>query len=154
MPSAPSSSPGSTQIPILSPRRAAPRGPMAAPDVRAFRASILHFRDDPGVAAAPESYEYLEDGLLVVEDGRVARVGPAQALLAALPRATAVADRRGALILPGFVDAHIHYSQTDVIASPGRNLLHWLEPDSFPEEARFAERAHAREGPPCVLRSL
>src|SRR5260221_872398 len=145
MPSAPSSSPGSTRFPILSPRRAAPRGPMAAPDVRAFRASILHFRDDPGVAAAPESYEYLEDGLLVVEDGRVARVGPAQALLAALPRATAVADRRGALILPGFVDAHIHYSQTDVIASPGRNLLHWLEQYTFPQETRFAKRAHPAE---------
>jgi guanine deaminase len=113
--------------------------------VRAFRASILHFRDDPGVASAASSFEYFEDGLLIVEDGRVARVGPAEPLLASLPRATPVVDRRPALILPGFVDAHIHYAQTDVIASAGRGLLHWLEQYTFPEEARFAQHAHALE---------
>jgi guanine deaminase len=49
------------------------------------------------------------------------------------------------LILPGFIDTHIHYSQTDVIASPGHNVLHWLEHYTFPEEARFADAAHAAE---------
>src|SRR5882672_457280 len=130
MPSAPSSSDG---------------GRMAAPDARAFRAAILHFRDDPGVASAADTFEYLEDGLLVVEDGRVARLGPAEPLLASLPRDTNVVDRRPALILPGFVDAHVHYAQTDVIASPGRGLLHWLEHYTFPEEARFASGEHAAE---------
>ncbi|MEP7067959.1 MAG: guanine deaminase, partial [Usitatibacter sp.] len=113
--------------------------------MRAYRASILHFRDDPGIEAAAGSFEHFDDGLLVVADGRVVRVGPAEPLLAALPRETRVVDRRGALILPGFVDAHVHYAQTDVIASPGRNLLHWLEHYTFPEEARFAQRAHAAE---------
>jgi guanine deaminase len=113
--------------------------------VRAFRAAILHFRDDPGVTSAASSFEYFADGLLIVEDGRVARVGPAEPLLASLPRATPVVDRRPALILPGFVDAHIHYAQTDVIASAGRNLLHWLEQYTYPEEARFAQHAHAAE---------
>src|SRR5258708_38203759 len=135
MPSAPSCSHGS---PLAG-------GRMAAPELRAFRASILHFRDDPGLASAASSFEYFEDGLLVVEDGRVARVGPAQPLLASLPRAAQVLDRRPALILPGFVDTHIHYSQTDVIASAGRNVLHWLEQYTFPEEARFAQQAHALE---------
>jgi guanine deaminase len=118
---------------------------MSAADIRAFRASILHFREDPGVASAASSFEHFEDGLLVVEDGRVARVGPAQPLLASLPRGMQVVDRRPALILPGFVDAHIHYAQTDVIASAGRNLLHWLEQYTFPEEARFEQHAHALE---------
>lgn len=118
---------------------------MAGRDVRAFRASILHFRDDPGSASPAESFEYLEDGLLVVEDGRVARMGPAAALAASLPREVEVVDRRGALMLPGFVDAHIHYAQTDVIASAGPDLLHWLERYIFPEEARFAQGAHAAE---------
>ncbi len=118
---------------------------MSVARVRAFRASILHYRDDPGTAAASSSHEFHEDGLLIVEEGRVARIGPAPPLLASLPRDVEVVDRRGCLILPGFVDAHIHYSQTDVIASAGRNLLHWLEQYTFPEEARFAERAHADE---------
>ena len=49
-----------------------------------------------------------------------------------------------ALILPGFIDTHIHYPQTDVIASGGRNLLDWLEHYTFPAERRFEEAAHAR----------
>lgn len=118
---------------------------MSVPRVRAFRASILHYLDDPGATASTSSHEFHEDGLLVVEDGHVARLGPAPPLLASLPRDVEVVDRRGSLILPGFVDAHVHYSQTDVIASAGRNLLHWLDEYTFPEEARFAERAHADE---------
>ena len=115
-------------------------------ELRAFRGAILHFRDDPGAGTpAPESFEYFEDGLLVVRDGRVEQVGPAEPLMAALPRGIEIVDRRGALILPAFVDAHIHYAQTDVIASEGRNVLDWLERYTFPEEARFADRAHAAE---------
>jgi len=118
---------------------------MAAAESRAFRASLLHFRDDPGSVRADRAFEHFEDGLLVVENGRVARVGPAKDLLATLPPGFEVVDRRGSLILPGFIDTHIHYSQTDIIASPGHNVLHWLENYTFPEEARFAEASHAAE---------
>lgn len=111
--------------------------------VQAFRGSILHFRDDPGASASAGSYEYFEDGLLIVDDGRIAGVGPAEPLLGTLTRDVKVLDCRGQLILPGFIDAHIHYSQTDVIASAGRNLLHWLEQYTFPEEQRFADHDHA-----------
>ena len=113
--------------------------------MRACRASILHFRDDPGSASPAGSHEYFEDGLLVVDGGRVVRAGPAEPLLASLPRDTQVVDRRGAMLLPGFVDAHVHYAQTDVIASAGRDLLDWLERYTFPAEERFADRAHAAE---------
>ncbi|HUQ27999.1 MAG TPA: guanine deaminase [Usitatibacter sp.] len=116
-----------------------------AADLRAFRGGLLHFRGDPGSSSAPESFEYIEDGLLVVEKGHVARTGPAAALLPCLPPDVQVVDRRGMLIIPGFIDAHTHYVQTDVIASPGRNVLHWLESNIFPEEARFAEYAHGAE---------
>ncbi len=114
-----------------------------AADLRAFRGGLLHFRGDPGSSSDPASYEHLDDGVLVVERGRVSRLGPAAEVLAALPRGIEVVDRRGDLMLPGFIDAHVHYSQTDVIASPGRNVLDWLENHIFPEEARFADRAHA-----------
>jgi guanine deaminase len=71
---------------------------MTAPRPRAHRASILHFGDDP--ASAADAFEYLEDGLLLVEDGRVARVGPADALLKSLPGEIAVVDHRPGLIVP------------------------------------------------------
>ncbi len=115
-------------------------------DTIAFRGSILHFLRDPGDASDPVgAYEYFEDGLLVVRDGCVAEAGPARDVLARLPAGTPVTDRSGKLILPGFVDCHIHYSQTDVIASYGEQLLEWLERYTFPAERRFADAEHARE---------
>jgi guanine deaminase len=120
-----------------------------APDagaVAAFRGSILHFLDDPGDAREPSgACEYFEDGLLVVRDGRVAAVGPADALRPTLGPEAAIADHSGRLILPGFVDLHVHFPQTDIIGSYGAELLEWLERYAFPCEARFADGAHARQ---------
>ncbi len=53
-------------------------------------------------------------------------------------------DHRGKLIVPGFIDTHVHYPQTDIIASPSPGLLHWLDTYTFPEERRFAEPEYAR----------
>ena len=114
----------------------------AAP--QAYRASILHFLSDPGSSNDPRAPQYFEDGLLVVDGGHVVAVGPAQALLATLPAGAPVTDLRPRLILPGFVDTHIHYPQTDVIASYGTQLLDWLERYTFPAERRFDDAAHAR----------
>ena len=113
--------------------------------VAAHRGTVLHFKADPGDSAEPGSYELIEDGLLVVSGGRIDAVGPAVPLLAGLPSSVPVIDHAGALLLPGFVDTHIHYCQTDVIASGGRQLLDWLEDYTFPAERRFAEAAHAAE---------
>ena len=110
--------------------------------LRAFRGSILHFLADPGSGYG--GCEYIEDGLLLVEDGWVLRTGPATALLATLPAGTPLVDHTGCLLLPGFVDTHIHHAQTDVIASGGSTLLDWLERHTFPAERRFADAAHAR----------
>jgi len=55
-----------------------------------------------------------------------------------------VIDHGNRLIMPGFIDAHIHYPQADVIASGGRNLLDWLERYALPEEARFADLGYAQ----------
>lgn len=110
----------------------------------AFRGEVLHFLRDPGDAADPAgAYEYLEDGMLVVRDGCVAEVGPARDVLGRLPAGTQVVDRCGKLLLPGFVDCHIHYPQTDVIASYGEQLLEWLEKYTYPAERAFADPAHA-----------
>jgi len=113
--------------------------------VHAFRASILHFLADPGDHDAAASWQYLDDGLLLVDDGRVVDLGPAAQLLSGLAADCAVTAFPGRLLMPGFVDTHIHYVQTDVIASPGRGLLDWLNDYTFPAEQRFADRLHATE---------
>jgi guanine deaminase len=109
-----------------------------------LRGSILHFLRDPGAEADPAAWEYWDDGCLKIVDGRVAAVGPADQVLKARGVQDALHDHRGKLILPGFVDTHVHYAQVDVIASYGRQLLDWLNEYTFPAERAFADPDHAR----------
>ena len=120
----------------------------------AFRASIFHCLADPGQTAAASASEYVEDGLLVVDDGVVTAIGPAEQLQPALPDDVAVEDLRGKLILPGFIDCHVHYSQLDIIAAYGEQLLDWLHRYAYPEEARFADAAYARDVADAFLDGL
>ncbi|WP_332673385.1 guanine deaminase [Aromatoleum sp.] len=113
-----------------------------SPSLRAVRGALVHFLDDPGDAGAA-ACEHVEDGVLIVRNGRVAESGPAADLLVKLPAGTPVDDHRGKLVLPGFIDTHIHYAQTDVVASYGEQLLAWLEKYTFPAERRFEDAAHA-----------
>ena len=112
---------------------------------KAFRASIFHCLDDPGENDRPGAWQYFDDGLLVVDDGKVAALGPAAELMRTLPDAVSVEDYRGSIITPGLVDCHVHYSQLDIIAADGSKLLDWLTRYAYPEEARFADAAYASE---------
>ncbi|MBR0564527.1 guanine deaminase [Azoarcus sp. L1K30] len=112
--------------------------------LHAVRGELLHFTADPEDAGAA-AFVHHHDGLLVIEDGHVRESGPATALLPKLPADARITDYRGKLILPGFVDTHVHYAQTDIIASYGEQLLAWLEKYTFPTEARFADPSHAGE---------
>ncbi|MEJ2603698.1 MAG: guanine deaminase [Gammaproteobacteria bacterium] len=109
-------------------------------DIRAFRASILHCLADPGEATASDAVEYLEDGVLVVEGGRIATLGPAAEILPAVKNHMEVTDYRPRLLVPGFIDCHVHYPQIGMVASWGEQLLEWLERYTYPAERRFAER--------------
>jgi guanine deaminase len=110
----------------------------------AFRGSILHFLGDPA-DLGERAHEFFDDGLLVVRDGRVEKVGEARALLSDLSPDTELTDYSGYLIVPGFIDTHIHFPQTDVIAAYGAQLLEWLDKYTFPAERQFADAAHARD---------
>ncbi|WP_296597235.1 guanine deaminase [Phenylobacterium sp.] len=109
----------------------------------AYRAALLHMLDDPSRVPAAEAHAYHPDGLLLVEDGHVAAFGAWDALGPTLPEGTPVEHLPGRLIAPGFVDAHVHYPQVDVIAAWGAQLLDWLNTHTFPAEMAFADRAHA-----------
>ena len=117
---------------------------MKGHDICALRAEIVHCVGDPADLGGA-AIEHFADGLLVIRDGRVAQLAPAEALLSSLPADCEVADHRGKLIVPGFIDTHVHYSQTDIIASFGEQLLSWLEKYTFPAEAAFADPDHASE---------
>lgn len=124
------------------------------PQAKAYRAALLHCVADPREVGIERSHEYFEDGLLVVADGKVAQIGHAAELLPTLAAGTEVVEYPNALITPGFVDTHIHYPQTGMIASYGEQLLDWLETYTFPTERAFADKAHAGEVAEVFLNEL
>ena len=113
--------------------------------IKAIRGDFLHCLADPGPDGDAAAFEAMHDGLLVVRDGKIESLQPAANLLPQLGPDVVIDDWRGQLIVPGLIDCHVHYPQVDVIASHGTQLLDWLERYTFPEERKFAERAHADE---------
>ena len=111
---------------------------------RVLRGRVLRFVREPEGIWDVTSYVYAEDGAILVRDGRVAEIGPAQHVLAVAGEGVEVIDHRPHLLMPGFIDTHIHMPQMQVIASWGAQLLDWLNTYTFPEEAKFADPAHAQ----------
>ncbi|MEZ5846903.1 MAG: guanine deaminase [Geminicoccaceae bacterium] len=99
----------------------------------ALRGRLLCFAD------GPDRPTYIERGILVIENGRISTMGEDPALADGL----VVEDFGERLIMPGFIDTHLHYPQTQVIGSYGAQLLEWLQRYTFVEEQRFADPAHA-----------
>ncbi|WP_138469696.1 guanine deaminase [Poseidonocella sp. HB161398] len=111
---------------------------------RLILGQTLSFTADPFAVPHDEAVRHERRGAVLVEDGRIAAVGPADALRAAHPQAQ-VTDHGDGLILAGFVDSHVHYPQTAMIASWGKRLIDWLNDYTFPEEMRFADPDYAAE---------
>ncbi|AHF85110.1 guanine deaminase [Rhizobium leguminosarum bv. trifolii WSM1689] len=108
-----------------------------------LRGRLLSFHRAPLSLADSQSYLYEEDGGLLVEDGLITAIGPYADVQAKAAADTAEIDHRPHLIMPGFIDMHLHFPQMQVIASYAANLLEWLNTYTFPEECRFVESAHA-----------
>ena len=111
----------------------------------AYRSSFFHCLSDPGPHSNEQAVEYLDDGLLIVKDGSVEALGKAADLMPGLSENIEQVDLRGKLIVPGFVDCHVHYPQVDIIASYGEQLLDWLNKYAYPVEQQFSDPAHAQE---------
>jgi guanine deaminase len=92
----------------------------------------------------PETARHDSRGGVLISDGRIAATGNADDLRRNHPEAS-VTDYGDRLILPGFIDAHLHYPQTAIIASWGKRLIDWLNTYTFPEESRFNNAAYASE---------
>src|SRR6202167_1429722 len=122
--------------------------------MRAIRGRLLSFVRAPTGAGDAQSYRYIADGIVLIGDGRIEQVGAAAELEARLSSGLAVDHYPDMLIMPGFIDPHIHYPQTQVIASYGAQLLEWLEKYTFVEEQKFADRTHAARNAEFFLDEL
>ena len=119
----------------------------------AYRASILHFTKAPD--SQGNGVGYFEDGILVVANGKVQALDHAENLLPSLRSSNiTVQDHTGSLIMPGFIDSHVHYPQIDVIGSYGEQLLDWLNNYTFPAELRFADSEYAASAAQFFMQQL
>ncbi len=114
---------------------------MSTPTVT-ITGNFLHCVDDP-YTGGPDAVEYIGEGMMLIEDGHISALGPAASI--EVPPNAQQLSYQGKLIVPGFIDTHVHYPQVDVIASYGSQLLDWLERYTFPTESRFDDPAVAHD---------
>ncbi|EAT12221.1 guanine deaminase [Bermanella marisrubri] len=105
--------------------------------MQVYRSSILDFDTDGAL-------RYLPDGLLFIENGKVKNLGHFDDLIHQASEQNII-DYRQNIIMPGFIDTHVHYPQVDVIASYGEQLLDWLNQYTFPTEESFKDPSIAEE---------
>ena len=112
---------------------------------KAYRAGVVHSIGDPDKVGLENSFEYYADGAIVVENGIIQAIGNAQDILAKESADIEVVSYENKLITSGFIDTHVHYPQTGMIASYGEQLLDWLNNYTFPAEGKFEDVAHAEK---------
>jgi guanine deaminase len=113
--------------------------------ITAIRGPALTFTGDPFAAGVEATMRHESDAIIGMAGGRITHFGPADAVRAQLPPGTHIKEYgRDALILPGFIDCHVHYPQTQIIGAGGEQLLDWLDKYTFVAEQEFADVEHAR----------
>lgn len=127
---------------------------MRVANTQAYRAALLYCVADPATVGDATSYRYIEDGILLVREGRILALGAAADMLPTLDTATPLTTYANALIVPGFIDTHIHYPQTEMIASHGEQLLDWLQNYTFVAEQKYADTEYAERAAAVFLDEL
>ncbi len=113
-------------------------------NVKILRGRLLSFSAAPQGPEDTSAYSYEEDGALLIRNGKIAAKGVFSEVRNAAPPTAEIIDHRPHLILPGFIDTHIHFPQAQVIASWADQLLDWLNDYTFPCELKFADKAHGK----------
>ncbi len=110
---------------------------------RLLRGRVLSFLDEPDGVEDTSVYRYCEDGAVLIRDGIIVASGDHADVALRASETAQIIDHRPYLLMPGFIDTHVHFPQMQVIASWAAQLLDWLNTYTFPEEGKFADPAHA-----------
>lgn len=123
--------------------------------IKAIRASII---DIAQVVDKPEEIEknirFIEDGLLLINNGRIEWVGRWEEGKDKIPASVRIRSYPGKLVMPGFIDTHIHYPQAEMVGAYGEQLLEWLNNYTFPTEARYKDEDYSREMSTFFIKQL
>jgi guanine deaminase len=118
----------------------------AKPETIALRGAALTFTDDPFRVGVQKAMRYESDAIVVMADGKITHFGPASEVQSKLPAGTKVTrNAKDTLMTAGFIDSHVHFPQTPMIAAYGEQLLDWLNKYTFPTEQKYADKEFARE---------
>ncbi|MEH6394314.1 guanine deaminase [Pseudoalteromonas sp.] len=107
-------------------------------------ADILDFIDDPA-KAGEDAHRFFAKGALVIQHGKVIKLGFEQDILPSLDKTAKIIRHDGKLVMPGMIDTHIHLPQTEMVGAYGEQLLTWLTEYAFPTEKKFANEAYATQ---------
>ena len=117
----------------------------------AIRGAMLTFKNDPFFKDMKDCMVYESDAIVVMEGGKITQAGPANQILPTLGDIP-VKQYKDSLIVPGFIDCHVHYPQTEIIAAYGEQLIEWLNNYTFVAEQGFINKEHAQEVAEVFLR--
>ncbi|WP_278583272.1 guanine deaminase [Eikenella corrodens] len=109
-----------------------------------IRSAMLTFKKDPFFHEMDECLVYESDAVIVMEGGKITQVGRAQDILPSLD-GVEIKHYTDSIIIPGFIDSHVHYPQTEIIGAYGEQLLDWLNNYTFIAEQGFKNKEHASE---------
>ena len=92
-----------------------------------------------------DQVRYIEDGVLITEQGKIRWFGTWEDAQVYLPLNIEIQHYPEQLIIPGMIDTHIHFPQTEMVGAYGEQLLSWLNTYTFPTEIQFKDKAYAQE---------
>ena len=125
---------------------------------RSLKAIRGNFLDIVKTVEQPEEIEshlrFIEDGLMLVRSGKVEWFGQWEEGKHLIPEGIRVRDYSGKMIVPGFIDTHIHYPQSEMVGAYGEQLLEWLNKHTFPAERRYNDIEYAREMSAFFIKQL
>ncbi|RDJ26911.1 guanine deaminase [Bosea caraganae] len=121
---------------------------------KALRGRAISFRGNPFEQPAETCLVHHDDALVIIEGGVIEACGPYAELRHTLPDGVVPIEYPDAIICAGFIDAHVHYPQLQMIGAYGSQLLEWLETYTFVAEQQFADAAHAGRVAGLFMREL
>lgn len=128
--------------------------PSSCSKIKGIRGEILTFKNDPFFYPENECMTHFTDGLIVITDGKIEAVGEYEELKDKYPQLSHIETYENSVIMPGFIDCHVHYVQSPMVASPGDTLLDWLNQYTFPTEGKFSDKNYASEVAEIFLQQL
>ena len=109
-----------------------------------IRGRVLSFNRAPESAEDINSYKYIENGALLIKNGKISSVSDFTKINSNDIKNITIYDHRPNLVVPGFIDTHLHFSQVQLIGSYAANLLEWLNKYTFIEEQKYKDPSHGK----------